>query len=339
MVKYPAVQNLEKSLFVMVCDPSADRHTAKLIKGFSNIARRKVWGVGGADMIANGVECSHNCQDFAVLGVAEVLKQVPFFAKLRAEVLDAIDNRKPSAVLLVDNGGFNLNLAGCIRKRHPDLPILYFISPQVWGSRPWRMNAVRKTITKMLVIFPFEEHVYSARGIAARFVGNPQMNDLPGLDEVMTRDQLVQAAGLQPDKHIIGVFAGSRNREIDNLLPLAVSAMRKILSKRSDVQFVISQANEMLAKRIASVMDKEKLSADMKKSIYFIDETRKYDLMANADILWAKFGTTALESTLFGAPMLIWYRGMWLSFLLFLMFKRVKRVFCTNILCLRFGCA
>ena len=194
------------------------------------------------------------------------------------------------------------------------------------------MNTVRKTITRMLVIFPFEEHVYSARGISARFVGNPQMNDLPGLDEVMTREQLVQAVGLQPDKHIIGVFAGSRNREIDNLLPIAVSAMRKILSKRSDVQFVISQANEMLAKRITSVMDKEKLSADMKKSIHFIDETQKYDLMANADILWAKSGTTALESTLFGAPMLIWYRGMWLSFLLFLLFKRVKRVSWPNIL-------
>jgi lipid-A-disaccharide synthase len=324
---------LSSSLFVFVGDVSADHHAGRLI---SKIRERQpdlqIWGVGGPRMQEQGVEVLYDCQKFATLGVVEVFRQLPFFGKLRQEMLDQIDKRKPDAVLLVDFAGFNLGLAQRIRKRHPNLPIIYFISPQVWGSRPWRINVVRRTVTKMLVIFPFEEKLYRDAGIDASFVGHPLTLAIPQENLEPNKEEFCKANGLDPQKPLIGIFPGSRRQEIRLLLPVMLQAAKWLGKERPEVQFAISRANQILADAIDEVIDHEGMRLRVGHGITLLPVGENHTLMRAADILWAKSGTTTLEAALFGKPMLIYYRGNWVSFLLFLLFKRVRRVGWPNIL-------
>jgi lipid-A-disaccharide synthase len=234
--------------------------------------------------------------------------------------------------LLVDFGGFNLSLAQAVRKRMPLLPILYFISPQVWASRPWRVKTIAKTVTKMLVIFPFEEAFYRARGVAAKFVGNPLLSNLPAPESLPNRQAFQSKIGIEGNNHIVGIFPGSRNREVTDFLPITLDGAQQLLERRHDVDFVISQGNEDLAQRIKKMVEERKMPLETMKRIHLINSQLNYELMKNADVVWAKSGTTTLEVALFGTPMLILYRGLWLSYLILRAFIRVKRVGWPNLL-------
>lgn len=322
-----------KSLLVVAGDVSGDRHTAGLLAKLKQFEPDlAIWGVGGPEMETQGAKLIANCRDFAVIGIFEVIKQIPFFAGVRARILEELETNAPNAVLLVDFGGFNLNLAAAIRKLYPQLPILYFISPQVWGSRPWRINVIARTVTKMLVIFPFEEMLYLNRGIPARFVGHPLTLNLPDKSTLQKRHEFCAAYGFDPKKPIIGVFAGSRRREIKDLFPVVLEAMQWLLDERKELQFAVSQANPVIADAIHEAVSRSKLNSRIGSGVSLISPQDNYNLMSNADLLWAKSGTTTLEATLFGKPMLIFYRGMWLSYFIVVMFKRVKHVGWPNLL-------
>lgn len=322
-----------KSLFVMVGDMSADQHTAHII---AKLKRESpdvhVWGCGGPAMIAQGLEALHNCEDFTIIGIFEVFKHLRFFIKLRAQLLKEITRRKPSAVMLVDMGTFNLQLSVDIHKRFPDLPILYFISPQVWGSRPWRMNTMAKTISKVLVIFPFEELIYEKKNIPARFVGHPLLKNIPSSEELKTRDQFSGAHGLNPQKTIVAVFPGSRRKEVHDFMPMILSAIRTIHSDRPDIQFVISQVTEPLGEIVKGNIARAKMNDQLGKTLFPVVASDNYNLMHVADLVWVKSGTTALEVTLFGKPMLAFYKADWASYFVWCMFKRVKYIVWPNML-------
>jgi lipid-A-disaccharide synthase len=148
----------------------------------------------------------------------------------------------------------------------------------------------------------------------------------------MSRSEFCKTVGAPERKHLVGVFAGSRKAEIGSFFPNCLKAIETLCRMRSDVEFVISQGNAALTERIQALVAARKLPADVLSRMHFIDSGSNYDLMANSDLVWAKSGTTALEAMLFGTPMLIFYRGYWISFLLVLLFKRVQRVGWPNLL-------
>jgi lipid-A-disaccharide synthase len=321
------------SLFVMVGDLSADKHTAHVIANLKKaVPDMKFWGVGGPNLVEQGVECLFDCQTFSVIGIFGTIKYLPYIAKVRQTVLDEIEKRKPDALLFADFGAVNLRLCKELRKRYPQLPIIYFISPQVWGSRPWRIKTVDKTVTKMLVIYPFEETLYKRRGVDAMFVGNPLTIDLPKPESLTNRSQFCQLRGLNEADPIIGIFPGSRKQEISAHMPVLADAIRWLLSERPNCQFVIAAAKPMIKDAIDASIEKYKLTDLVGKRLFLAEPGENYDLMANADILWAKSGTTTLESALFGKPMLIYYRGDWPSYLILLAFKTIKRIGWPNML-------
>ncbi|MBI4533468.1 MAG: lipid-A-disaccharide synthase [Candidatus Melainabacteria bacterium] len=331
MTPNPDITKQAKSLFVSVGDISADEHTARLVAQLHQLLPElHIWGMGGPKMDTCGAELLYNCQHFACVGVVETLKFLPFFARLTAQLVSEIGKRKPDAVLLVDFGGFNLRLAQALRAKFKHLPIIYFISPQVWASRPWRMKVIAKTITKMLVIFPFEEPLYLSHGVDASFVGHPLTESLHTAENSVNRRKFCQKYGLNPNNTLIGIFPGSRRREIKDLLPVVLQAANWLLKERPELQFAISQANALLAKDILQVMDQPGYAYG--KNICLIDPADSQALMTVSDLLWAKSGTTTLEAALLNKPTLIYYRGNWLSFLLFLTFKQVKYVGWPNIL-------
>lgn len=320
------------NLMVIAGDPSADRHTSKLVSQLKKLTPElKIWGVGGEKMAAEGVEIFIDNQEFAVVGLIEVVQYLPKLIPMALKLLEEIPKRKPKAVLLVDFGGFNLRFGPRIRKRFPDLPIIYCISPQLWASRPWRIHNVKASVSKMLVIFPFEEDFYLERGVDATFVGHPLLTTLPSPESLPDREEFCKQLNLDPSKPIVSVFPGSRRGEITSHMSVVLDAIEWMYQIRNDVQFVISQANDRVAGLIKEEMIRRKIDAATAKFTLCAAE-RNYPLMANCDIVWAKSGTTTLEATLFGKPMVVFYRGAWSSFLIVLLLKNLQRVAWPNIL-------
>jgi lipid-A-disaccharide synthase len=323
-----------KSLFVFAGDVSADRHTAKLLGQLKvMMPELTVWGCGGNQMRAQGVEILHDLEQFGVFGIVEVLRSIPFFEKLRKEMVSAIERRKPDAVLLVDFSGFNLHLAKALRKRNKSLPILYFISPQVWGSRPWRIKIIAKTVSKMLTIFSFEQGLYKNAGVDAVFVGHPlaAMTD-NGINDAGQKEKWCEELELDSAQPIIGIMPGSRKQEIIDMVPVILQSIAWLQRLTPEIQFVISQANESIANEIQKRFERKLLKLKNNGKVVLAPVAGNQQIMAHCDILWVKSGTIALEAALAAKPMLIFYRANWISYLLFLAFKRVKYVGWPNLL-------
>ena len=323
----------EISLFVMVGDPSADKHASKLMAKLKEVRPDiKVWGVGGSLMEKEGADLMYNCQDFSALGLEQILVNLSFFKRMGDEILAAIKKRAPSMVLLIDFGGFNLRFAEALRKQDPTLPIYYFISPQVWASRPWRKKTIAANITKMLCIFPFEAGVYKEANVPVTFVGHPLTRNLPPMDELESRDELCARYGMDPNKLVIGIFAGSRNQEMNDMLPPALEAVKWLLKERPDLQFIIALASDKIVERTNKLIDKHNVKQLLGKSLFLSNPGVNYPVMKACDLIWAKAGTTTLEVTIFGKPMIAFYRAGWLSYLIFCIFKQLKRVAWPNLL-------
>lgn len=326
-------EGAKKSICVVVGDMSADKHVAKLVGHLKSLQPDlHIFGVGGPEMAKAGVEILFDCQDFAAIGFFRLIDKVPMLARIRKKILDTIDERKPDCALLVDFGGFNITFSSAVRNRFKSLPIVYFISPQVWGSRPWRLIELARNVSKMLVIFPFEQAIYERKGIPAKFVGHPLMVDPEKWDQKHSRQEIMQELGLNPEKPMVAIFPGSRKQEISDHMPVVAQAVKWMKRERPDIQFVLSQSNERIAGLVDNQMKKHRLSTQPDTGLLLVSSENNYKLLSIADLVWAKSGTTTLETTLCGAPMIIFYRGDWLSYLLVLCFKTVKRVGWPNLL-------
>lgn len=324
----------KKSLFICVGDHSADQHASKLIKKLKQAAPElDIWGVGGAAMEAAGARILYNREKITAIGIVEVIKYLPALAMIRQDLLRRIISEKPDAVLLMDFGGFNVGFATLIRKHLKEIPIIYFISPQVWGSRPWRINVIAAAVSKMLVIFPFEEALYKSKGVNAKFVGHPLTLKFKPEDERQSKEEFCQKHGLDPNKPIIGIFPGSRRQEIVAHAEVILDAVDWLRKERPELQFVISSSNQAMADAFQlQVERKSPYIALMSKTLKTISSEHNEELMTHADLLWAKSGTTTLEATLIGKPMFIFYRGPWITYLIILIFKIVKYVGWPNLL-------
>ncbi len=212
------------------------------------------------------------------------------------------------------------------------IPVYYFISPQVWASRPWRIRALKRSITKIFTIFPFEEGVYAAKNVNARFVGNPLLRNLPELDQIPDREVMCQSLNLDSSKPIIVVMPGSRKQEVLAHMPVVEKAMATILSIRPETQFVLCRATDKMAAMIDASLKASPLSDKIGKGLTILNSDRNFELMKNCDLIWAKSGTTTLETALFGKPMIIFYRGNWSSYLLVMLLKSVKNFGWPNLL-------
>jgi len=228
--------------------------------------------------------------------------------------------------------GFNYLKWHGTRKTSRAIPIYYFISPQVWGSRPWRINVLRRAVSKILTIFPFEEGVYLNKNVNARFVGNPLLRALPDLATLPDREELCQSLNLDPSRPIIVVMPGSRKQEIVAHMPVVAHAVKTLLRVRPNIQFVLSKATAKVSGYVDDCLKSCQMEALVGNGLTVVDSSRNFELMKNCDLLWAKSGTTTLEATLFGKPMIIFYRGNWFSYLLVMVFKSVKHFGWPNLL-------
>ncbi len=322
-----------KSLFICVGDLSADQHAGKLVRKLKEKEPElDIWGVGGNEMKDAGVRILYNRENITAIGLVEVIRYLPKLAMIREDLLKRIVSEKPDAMLLMDFGGFNVGLATLVRKKTKELPIIYFISPQVWGSRPWRINVIAKAISKMLVIFPFEEALYKRKAVPAKFVGHPLTLKFKAEEKRQSKEEFCKEHGLDAARPIIGIFPGSRKQEIRAHAEVVLEAVDWLAKERPEIQFVISQANQNMADQMQLEMEKLAYLHLLNKRIKTISSEYNEELMTHSDLLWTKSGTTTLEATLIGKPMLIFYRGSWITYMIILLFKIVKYVGWPNLL-------
>src|SRR4051812_41659219 len=202
-------------------------------------------GRGGPQMKAIGRDAVIDWIDAAaVVGLWEVVKRYGYFRKQFAETLAEIATANPDAVVLIDYPGFNLRLARTLRRYLPDLKIIYYISPQVWAWNRGRIGQMARYLDLMLCIFPFEAELYNASGLRTLFVGHPMIESLAR-----------RKTGEPRDPNLIGLFPGSRSREVKKIFPVMFNASTKILAQHPGVRFEIAAASETLAGQIRALMD------------------------------------------------------------------------------------
>ncbi len=263
------------------------------------------FGLGGDEMRAAGFDLVIESRDVAVVGLVEVLRHLPRIRQNFQRLMQAARERRPAAAVLIDFPDFNFRMARALHRM--GIPVIYFVSPQLWAWRPGRIQLVHKYVDKMLVIFPFEEEFYRQRGIDADFVGHPLAAAVPAS---APRESFAMKNGLDTSKHWIALLPGSRKKEVLLNLPALLGAARLL---GDDYQFLVP---------VASTLDREWLRAQITNlltatppvSITLLGDAWQALLQSRAAVVAS--GTATVQAALAGTPFVMVYRVARLTWLL-----------------------
>jgi len=294
-----------KKIFIVCGEPSGDLLAGNLIQKIKKIDPAiQISGVGGTYLKKSGVEIFCDIKELSVMGFFDVLKKLPKFLQLKQLILKKIASQRPDAIIFVDFSGFNLRLAKAINRR---IPTIYYVSPQVWASRENRINSIRNFISKMIVLFKFEEDFYKKRGVQAHWVGHPLLNLV---QPTMEKQELLKNLGLNPAQKVIALLPGSRKQEIRKLLPIMLKAGQLINNKIPGMQFIIAKAPNLDARLYQDECDKYSLNLK-------IVDGKTYDCLNSADFCLVCSGTATLETAIMQKPFMIIYKMNLLNYLLY----------------------
>jgi lipid-A-disaccharide synthase len=306
------------TVYFVAGERSGDDHGAALLKALrARVRETQFVGRGGAKMRAlAGGNFRDWIDETAVVGLWEVIRRYPFFRKQFQATISEIETVKPSAVVLIDYPGFNLRLAHALHVKFPELTIIYYISPQVWAWNQRRVLQMAQSIDLMLCIFPFEPELYKASGLRAIFVGHPMMSVVPSGNAAPPRD----------DK-LVGLFPGSREREVKKIFPVMRQAALELSHQDHDLRFVVSAASEPLAELIRADLYGKHVTG--KFSIVTGDAR---SLMGRVNVGMVASGTATLEAALSELPFVLIYRVAWLTYLAARLVVKIKYLGMPNVL-------
>jgi lipid-A-disaccharide synthase len=289
------------SIFISAGDPSADFPGKNLIDEIRRTCPEvDLYGLGGPLMQASGMTPLADYHRLAVMGFWEVMPQMLFFRRLLAEAARQIEKRRPKVIILVDYPGFNLRLAA--RVKHLGIPIVYYISPQVWAWGKRRIAAIRKLVDLMLVIFPFEEEFFATRGIPARFTGHPLVDRYRSHpDKATCREQL----GCTGEAPVIALLPGSRVQEVARILPVMVRAADLLPTRITAAKFYVAAAEGVPRELYQRLIGSRPIT---------ILEGKTPALIKSADCAVITSGTATLEAAYFGTPLVVVYKAGWLTY-------------------------
>ena len=314
----PSEASAATTVYFVAGERSGDDHGAALLKTLrACVPEMRFMGRGGPKMraLADG-KFRDWIDDTAVVGLWEVIRRYPFFRKQFQATISEIEAVKPNAVVLIDYPGFNLRLAHALHAKFPELTIIYYISPQVWAWNRRRVSQMARSIDLMLCIFPFEPELYKASGLRAIFVGHPMTSVIPSGNAAPPRD----------DK-LVGLFPGSREREVKKIFPIMRQAALELSQQDHDLRFVVSAASEPLAELIRA--DLYGKHATGKFSIVTGDARA---VMGRVNVGMVASGTATLEAALSELPFVLIYRVAWLTYLAARLVVKVKYLGMPNVL-------
>lgn len=307
-----------KKVFIITGEYSGDIHASKVAKKLYELNPEiEIEGIGGENLKSAGVKLFSDQKKMGAVGLS--LGIIYNHIILGKRVIDYITKDfKPDLVILTDYGAFNLNVAKFLKKA--GIKTFYYIPPQVWASRKWRINTIKKNIDEVLCIFPFEKEMYESYGIKTHYCGHPLVSQLP---QKADRDEFFEKYGLDKTKKLVAIFPGSRKFELKQLMKVFVKTAQNLEKLHPDIQFVISHAPNLSDE----VFDKY-----LKETEYKVIKGDNQALLSVSDALILASGTVALEAALYETPMIIAYRGPWLFYFIYLIVRCIKMVSLPNII-------
>jgi lipid-A-disaccharide synthase len=282
------------SLLLSAGEASGDMYAARLATALKQRATVKIFGMGGPQMRAAGVEIVTDYSEVSVLGITEILSHLPSLVRAMRRLVEEAGRRKPAFAILTDFPGFHLRLARKLNSRR--IKNIYYICPQFWAWRPWRVRVVRRRFTQALCIFPFEEKFYGDAGVPVKFIGHPLVGAVhPSLD----RQAFCREENLDPQKPMVTILPGSRAGELRQHLPIIREACR-LINRESQAQFVVAAAP---GSDLASL--REGWPTDLPVKIV---AGQTYNALTAADAAIVSSGTATIEAALLDVPMVVIYR-------------------------------
>lgn len=275
-------------------------------------------GRGGPQMKAiAGAQFKNWIDEAAVVGLWEVIKKYGYFREKFRETLKEIKEHKPAAVVLIDYPGFNLRLARALRERLPKQKIIYYISPQIWAWNRGRIKRMARFLDLMLCIFPFEAELYNKSGLRTVFVGHPMIDRLRA-----------HKIDIERDPHLIGLFPGSRPREVLKNFPVMLNAARELFRAKQILRFEVAAASEPLATEISDIL----ADARMRHGLFRVVTGETAATMQRASAGIVASGSATLEATYFRMPFVLVYKVSWLTYLAARLVVKVKYLGMPNVL-------
>jgi len=303
-----------KHVLIVAGEASGDLHGANLVKAIKDLDRDILFqGIGGDKMVIAGVDIVEHSSRMAVVGFTEVFSRSNIILKSYFRLRSILKNERPDLLILIDYPGYNISLAGAAKKF--GIPVLYYISPQLWAWRSGRVKKISDRVDRMAVILPFEKDFYRDMGahIPVEYVGHPLMDQVP-LD--LKRDIIEKEFGIERGDTVIALLPGSRNEEIKKLLPDMLGAAEIIASRIDNLKCILPVAPTISPDLIGNLTRNSSLT---------VVRTGKgvYPALKVSDFAFVASGTATLETAIMEVPMIITYR---ISPLSFSIAKRVVKV-------------
>jgi lipid-A-disaccharide synthase len=312
----------DRYVMIIAGEASGDLHGANVVKALKKKSDLKFIGIGSRALRNEGVGIIMDSQDLSVVGITEVFSKLGQIFKGIKAAKRAINRFRPSLLILVDFPDFNLYIAGIAKRMN--IPILYYISPQVWAWRTGRVKKIRRLIDHMAVILPFEAHFYRKHGVSATFVGHPLLDTVQPLSRAIFEKNISGTP-------VLGLLPGSRDKEIFNHLPVMLDAAGLLKVNFPDLKVLVSLASSLDRGFVEKILEKYRGSL---KEVEIV-EGGADNTFNRSSVLVAASGTVTLEAALAGIPMVIIYRVSRLSYLLGKALIRVKYVSLINLIARR----
>lgn len=299
-VLYPPMSSQGREIFVVSGEPSGDTHTAHLVRSLKALDPDLAFrGYGGAGMARAGVDLLHDLAGEAIMGLFPVIAALPGIVRLMGRAERELRERRPAALLLTDYPGFNIRLAA--RARKLGVPVIYYISPQVWAWGRRRVGKLARLVDLMLVILPFEEEIYRKSGLRTEYVGHPLLDHLGS--HAMDREAVERLRAFrQGPGPLLGLFPGSRRHVMETLLPDFLGAAERLASMpgMAGLRCVVAAAQPAFA---------EYIQRRLRGSVPVLTVCGKpYEAMEAMDLGLTTSGTTTLEIAAFQKPFVLAYR-------------------------------
>ena len=273
-------------------------------------------GRGGPRMKSvAGANFQNWIEESGVLGLWEVIKHYGYFRNQFRETLREIDASKPKAVVLIDYPGFNLRLAHALRMESPRQKIIYYISPQVWAWNRGRIKKMARWLDLMLCIFPFEADLYNESGLRTIFVGHPMVERL--------REKKID---IQRDPDVVGLFPGSRSREVRKIFPILIGTARALRKAKSNARFEVAAASTELAREMEAMLGQQD------RHLFEIKVGETSEIMQRAFVGIVASGSATLEAAYFRMAFVLVYKVAWPTYLAGRLLVKVRYLGMPNVL-------
>ncbi len=292
------MDSTKQLIYIIAGEVSGDIHAAELMQSYREINDNVVFsGLGGARMLAHAQATGGDLEDWlesaAVMGLVEVLKHYNYFKEQFYKLLNRIERDQPDALILVDYPGFNLRIAKQVKKRWPQIKIIQYVSPQVWAWKAGRIKTMQRDLDLLLCLFDFELKYFKDTQLDARCYGHPLVDEL----ETKRDHSIVR------DETLVALLPGSREREVNYLLPKMLGAAKLLLQKQPDLRFEIPLAQEKLKPIIELMISEQGLNANVK-----ITNSTSQQLMQQAHTGIIASGTATLEAAYYGLVFCLVYQ-------------------------------